>query len=194
MNFHSNGWRTLGAGSLSPNQILIDTGRPGGALAPSAVAAERRLVALLGADPAVNPRTIAAPFLLSPGRARADSLLYPSGQIAQVRATAYQDAGTKQAIDLGHGPPALHPGRRLFRRARDRHRRTRIRRGLPGQVLRRVPWLVVAVLVLSYLLLREFRSVVLPLKAAAMNLLSVTATYGVWSSPSSTGWAATSSA
>jgi RND superfamily putative drug exporter len=42
------------------------------------------------------------------------------------------------------------------------------------------PWLIVAVLVLSYLvLLRAFRSVVLPLKAVLMNLLSVAATYGV---------------
>jgi RND superfamily putative drug exporter len=42
------------------------------------------------------------------------------------------------------------------------------------------PWLVLAVLVASYfLLLRAFRSVVLPLKAVIMNLLSVSATYGV---------------
>ncbi|HZQ02976.1 MAG TPA: MMPL family transporter, partial [Gaiellaceae bacterium] len=42
------------------------------------------------------------------------------------------------------------------------------------------PWLVLAVLVLSYLLLlRAFRSVVLPLKAVIMNVLSVAATYGV---------------
>ena len=42
------------------------------------------------------------------------------------------------------------------------------------------PWLVVAVLVLTYLiLLRAFRSVFLPIKAVLMNLLSVAATYGV---------------
>jgi RND superfamily putative drug exporter len=42
------------------------------------------------------------------------------------------------------------------------------------------PWLVAAVLVISYfLLLRAFRSVVLPVKAVFMNLLSVAATYGV---------------
>jgi RND superfamily putative drug exporter len=41
------------------------------------------------------------------------------------------------------------------------------------------PWLVLAVLVLSYLiLLRAFRSLILPLKAVVMNLLSVAATYG----------------
>src|SRR5204862_604298 len=42
------------------------------------------------------------------------------------------------------------------------------------------PWLIVAVLVLSYLLLlRAFRSIILPAKAVVMNLLSVAATYGV---------------
>jgi RND superfamily putative drug exporter len=42
------------------------------------------------------------------------------------------------------------------------------------------PWLVLAVLVISYLLLlRAFRSIVLPLKAVFMNLLSVCAAYGV---------------
>ena len=42
------------------------------------------------------------------------------------------------------------------------------------------PWLVAAVLVLTYLLLmRAFRSIVLPLKAVLLNLLSVAASYGL---------------
>ena len=42
------------------------------------------------------------------------------------------------------------------------------------------PWLVLLVLVLAYLaLLRAFRSVVLPLKAVLLNLLSILATYGL---------------
>ncbi|HWJ45509.1 MAG TPA: MMPL family transporter, partial [Gaiellaceae bacterium] len=42
------------------------------------------------------------------------------------------------------------------------------------------PWLVLAVLVLTYLLLmRAFRSIVLPLKAVLLNLLSVGASYGM---------------
>jgi RND superfamily putative drug exporter len=42
------------------------------------------------------------------------------------------------------------------------------------------PWLVGAVLVLTYLvLLRAFRSLLLPLKAVLMNLLSVAASYGL---------------
>src|SRR5262249_34891652 len=42
------------------------------------------------------------------------------------------------------------------------------------------PWLVGAVLVLTYvLLLRAFRSILLPLKAVILNLLSVAASYGM---------------
>jgi RND superfamily putative drug exporter len=42
------------------------------------------------------------------------------------------------------------------------------------------PWLILGVLVLSYLLLmRAFRSLFLPLKAVLLNCLSVAATYGV---------------
>jgi RND superfamily putative drug exporter len=48
---------------------------------------------------------------------------------------------------------------------------------------------VVAVLIVSYLiLLRAFRSVVLPLKAVIMNLLSVSATYGVLVLAFQHGW------
>ncbi len=173
--------RTLGAGSLAPNQILIDTGRPGGALAPAVVDAERRLVASLRADRAVNPRTVAAPFLLSPGQARAASLLDPSAQIAQIRAAAYQDAGTQQAMDLVHRIRSTYVPAAGFGTARV------LLTGAPAfgvdfiaKAYGAFPWLLAAVLAISYLLLlRAFRSVVLPVKAVFMNLLSVGATYGV---------------
>jgi RND superfamily putative drug exporter len=42
------------------------------------------------------------------------------------------------------------------------------------------PWLVLAVLVLTYItLMRAFRSVLLPLKAVVLNLLAIGATYGL---------------
>ena len=42
------------------------------------------------------------------------------------------------------------------------------------------PWLVLAVLALTYLLLlRAFRSLLLPLKAIVLNLLSIGAAYGL---------------
>jgi RND superfamily putative drug exporter len=51
------------------------------------------------------------------------------------------------------------------------------------------PWLVLAVLAVSYLvLMRAFRSVVLPAKAVVMNLLSVSAAYGVLVLAFQHGW------
>jgi RND superfamily putative drug exporter len=145
------------------------------------IAAERRLVGLLRGDPAVNPHTIAAPFLLPPARARAASLLDRSAQIAQLRAAAYQDAGTQQAVDLVHRIRGRYIPAAGFRGVHV------LTTGAPefgvdflAKSYGAFPWLVLAVLVISYLvLLRAFRSVVLPLKAVFMNLLSVTATYGV---------------
>jgi RND superfamily putative drug exporter len=173
--------RTLGPGSLAPNQIVIDTGRPGAALSATVAAAERRLVASLRRDPAVNPKTIVAPAFVPPAAARAANLLDPTARIAQVRAAAYRDSGTEQAMNLVHRireryvPAAGFSGARV------------IVTGAPAfgvdfiaKAYGAFPWLVAAVLVISYfILLRAFRSVVLPIKAVLMNLLSVGAAYGV---------------
>jgi RND superfamily putative drug exporter len=173
--------QTLGPGTLAPNQILVDTGRPGGALAPDIVAAEKRLVAELRADKAVEPTSVQAPALVPPALARQASLIDPTGEIAQIRAAGYSDSGTQAAVDLVHRirdryvPAAGFGDARVFVT------------GAPAfgvdflaKAYGAFPWLVAAVLVISYfLLLRAFRSIVLPIKAVVMNLLSVTATYGV---------------
>jgi uncharacterized membrane protein YdfJ with MMPL/SSD domain len=53
----------------------------------------------------------------------------------------------------------------------------------------RLPWLIAVVVVLSMaLLLVEFRSVLIAVKAAAMNLLSVCAAYGVLTAVTQWGW------
>ncbi|MGB7587322.1 MAG: MMPL family transporter [Solirubrobacterales bacterium] len=177
---------TLGPGALAPNQIVIDSGRRGGAYAPTVVASERRLVAMLRQDPQVNPSTIVSPSLLPPGpagrvAAQRNSLIDGEGRVAQIRVAGKQDSGTKAAQALVH-------------RIRDRYipaarfgDAEAILTGAPAfgvdfvdTAYEAFPWLVLAVLVLSYLLLlRAFRSVVLPLKAVILNLLSVSATYGV---------------
>jgi RND superfamily putative drug exporter len=55
---------------------------------------------------------------------------------------------------------------------------------------RRLPWLVGTVVALSMLLLLfVFRSVVVAVKAAVMNLLSITAAYGVLTAVTQWGWA-----
>ena len=55
----------------------------------------------------------------------------------------------------------------------------------------RLPWLIATVVALSMvLLLFVFRSVVVAVKAAVMNLLSITAAYGVLTAVTQWGWAA----
>src|SRR5215211_5871314 len=57
----ASGGVTLGPGALSPNQILVDTGRPGGAYSPASIAAQRRLARQLRSDREIDPSTIQSP-------------------------------------------------------------------------------------------------------------------------------------
>ena len=60
---------------------------------------------------------------------------------------------------------------------------------LADRVSERLPWLIAAVIALSFVLLMAvFRSVLVPLKAAAMNLLSIGASYGVIVAVFQWGW------
>jgi RND superfamily putative drug exporter len=167
---------------LAPNQVAIDYGSPGGATAAPAQAAEQRLVGLLSRDPQVVVRSVLAPGLLPPARARAANLLDPTAQVAQIRAAGRQASGDPESVDLVH-------------RIRDRYvpaagfpaaARVLVTGGpafgvdFQSTAYGAFPWLILAVLIVSYLLLlRAFRSVLLPLKAVLMNLLSIGATYGV---------------
>jgi RND superfamily putative drug exporter len=183
--------RTLGPGSLAPNVVAIDTHRPNGAWSASSIAAQRRLIAQLRRDPEVQAGTIQAPALLvrRPGvpprrvlvAADRANLVDSTSSAVELRVASKSDVGTNAAKDL-------------VKRMRDRY--------VPaagfgaesayvtGQAAFGVdfvdkaysvfPWLVAAVLVLTYLiLLRAFRSIFLPIKAVFMNLLSIAATYGV---------------
>jgi len=92
--------RTLGPGALAPHQIVVDTGRPGGALAPAVLAAERRLVRLLRGDPEIARASVIAPIIVPRERWREANVLDPTGQIAQIRAAGFSDSGTFAAADL----------------------------------------------------------------------------------------------
>jgi RND superfamily putative drug exporter len=192
--------RTLGAGALSPNQVVVDTGRAGGAWSPRALAAQRRLVGALRADPEIRAETIQAPALLvrrtgppSPAavrRAQRANLADPEGRAFQIRAAGVRDIGTPQAGDLVERLRDRHVPAAGFGSARV------LVTGAPAfnvdfvdTAYSAFPWLVTAVLLLTYfLLLRAFRSIVLPLKAVLMNLLSVAATYGVLVLAFQDGW------
>jgi RND superfamily putative drug exporter len=162
----------VGEGALTPAEIVVDSGRPGGARDARVVAALARLLRALDADP----------------------------EVAQIRfgeGPQYVDA-TSRYVHLqtvGRHEYGLPASQAFVKRLRGRivpaagfPEGTRVLAGgAPAggvDFLRKTygafPWLVLAVLVLTYLLLiRAFRSIVLPLKAIVMNLLSIGAAYGL---------------
>ena len=164
--------RAVGAGTVSPTQVVVDTGRRGGAASPRVQAAVRRLAGELRGDPeVVTVRTGATwPYVDPSGRylqvvvaGRHEYGEAPAQAfVHRLRGTMVPRAGFPPGVDVlaGGGPPQgvdfLQRSYGVF------------------------PWLIVGVLVLTYLLLaRAFRSLLLPLKAVFLNLLSVAASYGM---------------
>jgi RND superfamily putative drug exporter len=157
----------LGAGALSPTQIVIDTGRRGGAATSSERAATTRLATRLRLDPEV----VGLRNVIEPTRRYEELVVvgrHEYGQeaeqrfVARLRTTlvpgSHFPAGTR--VLVGGGPAQ---GVDFLRRS-----------------YHAFPWLVLAVLALTYpLLLRAFRSLLLPLKAVLLNVLSVSASYGM---------------
>ncbi len=162
----------VGEGALAPTTIAIDTGRADGAAAPEVQAALARLQHGLAAD-----REIAR-VDFGEGPQYVDE----TGRYLRVDAIGVSEYGAPPALDFvdrlrddiipaagfpsgvavyaGGGPPS---GVDFLTKAYDAF-----------------PWLVLGVLVLTYiLLLRAFRSVILPLKAIILNLLSIAAAYGL---------------
>jgi RND superfamily putative drug exporter len=162
----------VGPGTISPTQVLVDSGRPGGVRAPAVQTAIGRLVRGLDADPEV----IRAFY--RPGGRFVDA----TGRYAQVIVPGRHEYGQAPEQSFVHRlRDSIIPGAGFPSGVRV------IAGGAPPQgvdFLSRAysyfPWLVGAVLVLTYLLLlRAFRSLLLPLKAVLLNLLSVGASYGM---------------
>ena len=162
----------VGPGALSPTQIVIDSGRPGGVRSPELQAAVRRLGTELQGDPEVSFVQSGTTSRYIDASGRYEQLIVagrreygdePSQHfVDRLRDRIIPAAGFPHAVDVlaGGGPPQ---GVDFLTRSYDVF-----------------PWLVLAVLVLTYLLLlRAFRSVLLPLKAVLLNLLSVGASYGM---------------
>jgi len=166
----------VGPGALSPTQIVIDSGRRGGMLP----------------IPGAGLRFAALDRLLVHRRRDPEVALVQSGT-----GPRYVDRSGRyeQIIVAGKHEYGDEPSQQFVHRLRDKIIPTA---GFPPDVhvyagggppqgvdfLTRsydtFPWLVGAVLVLTYLLLmRAFRSVILPLKAVLLNLLSVGASYGM---------------
>jgi RND superfamily putative drug exporter len=161
--------QAVGAGAVAPTQVVIDSGRAGGAASPDVQAAISRLRAYVKADREVA--AVRAGVALDPARRYALFTSYGKNDYGEpqeqsfakrLRSTLIPNSrfpsGTR--VLAGGAPPQgvdfLHQAFTLF------------------------PWLILAVLVLTYvLLMRAFRSVLLPLKAVLLNLLSVGASYGM---------------
>ena len=162
----------VGPGAVSPSQLVVDAGPGGNVLAPQTQQAVGRLIRRVRADPEI------ATVLYRPG----GRLIDPSRRYAQVIVAGRHEYGTE-------------PEQSFVTRLRDRiipsvgwptGVRVLAGGGPPQGVdfLTRsysiFPFLVVGVLVLTYfLLMRLFRSLLLPLKAVVLNVLSVAASYGV---------------
>jgi len=162
----------VGPGAVSPTQILVDAGSGSSVLAASNQAAIARLVGELRADPEVAQMyTGTTPRFVDATRRYEQVIVagrhdygFPQAQafVHRLRGTLIPGAGFPETVtvDAGGGPPQgvdfLHQAYTYF-----------------------VP-LIAAVLVLTYLLLmRAFRSLLLPIKAVLLNLLSVGASYGM---------------
>jgi RND superfamily putative drug exporter len=161
-----------GEGAIAPTELIVDTGRAGGAEDPDVGAALDRLRSGLAADPEVE--TVVA----LPGAQGVDA----SGRYIHLQTIGRSEYGVPDAMDYVHRlrddivPAAGFPaGVDVVAGG-----------GPPSSVdfldltYGTFPWLVVAVLALTYvLLLRAFRSLLLPLKAIVLNLLSIGAAYGL---------------
>jgi uncharacterized membrane protein YdfJ with MMPL/SSD domain len=162
----------VGPGALSPTQIVVDAGEAGSVRTPRIQTAVSQLKSRLLADPEVA-------FVQT---GTAGRFVDPSGRYEQLIVAGHHEYGDEPSQDfvsrLRH---SIIPSVGFPETARV------LAGGGPAQgvdFLERsygaFPWLVLAVLVLTYfLLMRAFRSVVLPLKAVLLNLLSVGAAYGL---------------
>ncbi len=161
-----------GDGATAPTEIVVDTGRAGGATDPTVLAAVDALREGLEAD----PETVTV--VMGQGPQYVD----PSSRYLRLQAIGASEYGTPGAMDFVDRlrgvivPAAGFPeGVDVFAGG-----------GPPSsvdfldQIYGTFPWLVLGVLALTYvLLLRAFRSLVLPLKAIVLNLLSIGAAYGL---------------
>jgi RND superfamily putative drug exporter len=161
----------VGPGAVAPAIVLV-TAKSGTVRDPAVEAAVGRLAAELKRDPEVA--AVAAP----PGGRYVDS----TGRYRQVAIAGRHDYGFPEAQAFVHRLRG-----RIIPAARFPACVDVIAGGAPAQgvdflhrAYRYFPPLIAAVLLLSYvLLMRAFRSLLLPLKAVLLNLLSIAAAYGM---------------
>jgi RND superfamily putative drug exporter len=164
--------QAVGAGATAPSAIVVDTGRAGGVGDPEVVRALAKLGRGLDADPEVAAIRVD----------RTPQHVDPTGRYLNVEVVGAHDYGDPASLAFVDRlrdeiiPAAGFPeGAVVFAGG-----------GPPGGkdfidlTYSWFPWLVLAVLLATFILLmRAFRSIVLPLKAITLNLLSIGAAYGL---------------
>lgn len=160
-----------GPGVITPNEVIIDLGKPDLALTPEVKFARQEFANLLSKDPEIF---VVATDQVSP-------YVDPSGQYLRMFVIGQHDIGAEQSQALVHKireeyiPRAKFPvGSKIYLG------------GAPAQgvdliktILATFPWIILLSLFLVYLiLLRAFRSVILPLKAILMDLASIAVAFG----------------
>jgi uncharacterized membrane protein YdfJ with MMPL/SSD domain len=161
----------VGEGAISPTDIVIDTGRDGAATAPAVQAAKNRLASQLRGDGEIAD-------VIANGPGVVDS----TGRYLHVQAIGKHEYGLPESQEFVRRlrdviiPAAAFPSGVVVLAGG----------GPPFGVdflditYGAFPWLILAVLLLTYVLLvRAFRSLLLPLKAIILNLFSIAAAYGI---------------
>jgi putative drug exporter of the RND superfamily len=162
----------VGQGALAPTDVVADTGRGAGVDSPGVQAAVGRLVASAKHDPEVGSVVWAS----------GPQFVDRSRRYLHLQIVGKHEYGLPQSMDfVDRLRDDLIPNARFPAQAK-----VYAGGGPPSGVdfldltYGAFPWLVLAVLVLTYfLLLRAFRSLLLPLKAILLNLLSIGAAYGL---------------
>jgi putative drug exporter of the RND superfamily len=162
----------FGPGALTPTEIVVDSGSPAGARRPEVRRPVVRLVDRLFHDPEVSivATGTTPPYVSSDGR---------YARVIVIGRHEYGAAESRRLVDRVRGE--LVPAARFSGRVRV------LAGGAPpkgSDFLRRsygfLPWLIAAVLLVTYgVLARAFRSLLLPLQAVLLNLLSVAASCGL---------------
>jgi RND superfamily putative drug exporter len=164
--------RAAGPGALSPTQLVVDAGESGRIFRRDLQAAIARLALRLRADPEVASIRPAqeAPLADSSGRYE-ELVVIGRHEYGSEAAQSFVDRLRRTIVPAARFPVGT---------------RTLVGGGAAQGVdfldrsYAAFPWLVLAVLGVTYvLLIRAFRSLLLPLKAVLLNLLSVASSYGM---------------
>jgi uncharacterized membrane protein YdfJ with MMPL/SSD domain len=163
----------LGEGATAPTDVIVDTHRAGGVRTADVQAALQRLTREVESDPEVAAVS---------GADSPASALAADGRYLHMQIVGEHEYGSPQEIDFVKRFRDQYVPRAGFPSSVDVYAGG----GPPSSVdvidtaYGAFPWLVLVVLVLTYfLLLRAFRSLLLPLKAIILNLLSIGAAYGL---------------